>query len=75
MGRTRLKSDQVEDGEIKRADLDAVTPGSAVIRKVIAGSNVVLISTGGDSGTGDVTISASTDYGSIIAINKFKFNP
>lgn len=59
MARTQLKSLQIGDEAVERSDLNTTTPGSAVIRKIIAGTNVELISTGADSGTGDVTINVN----------------
>ena len=58
MARTQLRGESIEDGSIKRTDLNATTAGEAVIRKVIAaaGSNVSLTQTGPDGGTGDVTV-------------------
>ena len=52
MARTRISGQQVEDGTIKRADLDVTTAGEAVIRKLIAGTGITLSSTGPDAGTG-----------------------
>ena len=57
--RTQLTGNQVIDGGVQRHDLDAVTAGSAVVRRLIAGTNVTLVSTGPDSGTGDVTINSA----------------
>lgn len=57
MARTQFTGTQVTDGSIQRADLDVTTAGSAVLRKVIAGTNITFTSTGPDAGTGDVTIS------------------
>lgn len=56
---TVIRGRQVLDGSIQRADLDTTTVGSAVVAKLIQGTNVTLSSSGADSGTGDVTISAS----------------
>lgn len=56
MGKTEVISTQVKDEEVKRADLNVSLSGSAVIAKVVAGSNISLASTGVDIGTGDVTI-------------------
>lgn len=58
MPRTQVKGSQVSDGTVQRVDMDVSTPGEAVITKVIAGSGISLSSTGVDTGTGDVTISA-----------------
>lgn len=59
MARTQITGQQVGDGTVQRADLDVSTSGSAVIRKVIAGTGISLVSTGPDAGTGDVTITAT----------------
>lgn len=59
MARTQLTGEQVNDGSIQRVDLDATTSGAAVIKKVIAGTNITISSTGVDAGTGDVTINAT----------------
>jgi hypothetical protein len=44
---------------LTRALLNTTLSGSAVIAKVIAGTNVSITSTGADAGTGDVTINVS----------------
>jgi hypothetical protein len=54
-----IRGTQVLDESVKRQDLDASTPGEAVIRRVLAGAGISLVSTGPDAGTGDVTISRS----------------
>jgi hypothetical protein len=59
MARTQLTGTQVTDESIERTDLNVSTAGAAVIRKIIAGANVSLTSTGVDDGTGDVTINVS----------------
>ncbi len=57
MARTLITGKQVGDGSVQRDDLDAATAGQAVIRKVIAGTNLAIsTSTGPDAGTGDVTL-------------------
>ena len=61
MAETLRRGRQVRDGAIQRDDLDVSTAGQAVIRKVIAGTNISLTYTGTDSGTGDVTINATLD--------------
>jgi hypothetical protein len=63
MARTRINGEQVEDGTIKRADLDVTTAGAAVIRKVLPGTLLTLSSTGPDAGTGDVTLNVSIHVG------------
>jgi hypothetical protein len=54
-----VRGTQVLDGSVKRVDLDAATPGEAVIRRILAGIGITLASTGPDAGTGDVTINAA----------------
>ena len=56
MPRTLLAGNQVLDGSIQRQDLDVTNAGFAVIRKVLPGSGITLMSSGVDQGTGDVTI-------------------
>lgn len=52
-----ITSKQIKDGQVKRADLNTATSGSAVISKIIAGKAIELASSSGaDTGTGDVTI-------------------
>lgn len=58
---------QILPGSITRALLNTGTAGSAVITRVIAGTNVTLSSTGADPGTGDVTVNASASGGSGIS--------
>jgi hypothetical protein len=57
MALTTIRGKQVLDGTIQRHDLDVSTVGQAVVAKIVQGTNVTLSSTGGDAGTGDVTIS------------------
>ncbi len=63
MATTQVRSEQIGDTQIKRADLNTATSGSAVVTKIIGGTNVTLGSTGADAGTGDVTINASSGGG------------
>ena len=56
MAATVVRGGQIKDASIQRVDLDVTTPGSAVIAKAVQGSGIALTSTGGDAGTGDVTI-------------------
>ena len=57
MARTLLNGpENISTGTLTRALLNTATSGSAVIAKVIAGTNMSLASTGADAGTGDVTI-------------------
>lgn len=60
MGKVQLRSQQIGDGEVCRADLNTGTSGKAVVARVVAGANVSLSSTGADAGTGDVTIGVNT---------------
>jgi hypothetical protein len=57
MAATQVNSDGI--GEVRRNDLDITTSGEAVLRKIIAGTNVSISSTGVDAGTGDVTINVT----------------
>lgn len=57
MATTVVRGAQVKDGTIQRVDLDVSTVGQAVIAKAIQGNGIAMTSTGGDAGTGDVTIS------------------
>lgn len=63
---TNFRGQQITDGTIQRNDLDVATAGSAVVRRLIAGTNVTFTSTGADSGTGDITINAASGGGSNI---------
>lgn len=56
MPRTQLASENYGTGLTKRNDLNTDETGSAVIRKMIAGPGIRLVSTGVDGGTGDVTV-------------------
>jgi hypothetical protein len=60
MSATQLRGAQVLDGSIQRLDLDTSTVGKAVIAKAIQGTGIAITSTGGDAGTGDVTINVGT---------------
>lgn len=65
MARTQIRGVRILDGSIQRDDLNVDVAGQAVIRRLIAGSNITIdSSTGVDSGTGDVTISATLPPGS-----------
>jgi hypothetical protein len=60
MATTTVRGGQITNATIQRQDLDTSTVGQAVVAKILQGTNVTLSSTGGDSGTGDVTISVPT---------------
>lgn len=64
MGRTEIRSHQVFDGSIGRADLNVTSPSESVIRRIIASTTGVLVksSTGGLTGTGDVQLEVDTTY-------------
>lgn len=59
MARTEVKTKNIFDGAVTRDDLNSLTSGQAVIKKLVAGTNVTLSSTGADTGTGDVTVNLS----------------
>jgi hypothetical protein len=59
MARTQLNARQLKDGDIQNVDMDIITPGLAVVTKLVAGTGVTFDSTGVDEGTGVVTINAT----------------
>lgn len=61
MARTAFTNEQIASGTIVRADMNTTTAASALITKVIAGTGITLSSTGVDSGTGDVTVTAQQE--------------
>jgi hypothetical protein len=63
MSATLIRGTQVLNASIQRVDLDTVTPGQAVVTKIVQGTGIVLSSSGVDSGTGDVTVSALASLG------------
>lgn len=65
MGITNIRGTQVQDGSIQRLDLDIVTVGASLLRKiVVVASTGILIngSTGADAGTGDVSLKVDETY-------------
>jgi hypothetical protein len=70
MPRTQVKSNNVQDGGVNRDDLDVTTVGKSVVRRIIAGTGVTIVSTGADTGTGDVTINATGGGGGGITYAK-----
>jgi hypothetical protein len=60
LARTQVTGKEIRDESIQRDDLDVVTTGQAVVRKILAGNNVEIDFTGIDSGTGDVTINVTS---------------
>ncbi len=71
MPRTLIRGiSNIEDGDVGREDLNQATAGRAVIRRLIAGTNVTISQTGADTGTGDVTFNAAGDVvGPAVATN------
>jgi len=63
MATTVVRGGQIQDSTIQRVDLDTSTVGQAVIAKVVQGTGISISSTGGDSGTGDVTINRAVADG------------
>lgn len=59
MARTQVRSQQIGDGDVTRDDLNVTDSGKAVVRKIVQGDGITISSTGADSGTGDVEISAT----------------
>lgn len=59
MAKTEVRGGQIKDTSVQRSDLDTSNSGEAVVRRIIAGTNITLGSTGADTGTGDVTINVS----------------
>lgn len=47
------------NGSVRKEDINITDIGHSVITKIIAGDNIVISSSGADSGTGEVTISAN----------------
>jgi hypothetical protein len=58
MATTVVRGGQIKDASIQRADIDVSTVGQSLIAKAVQGRGVKFTSTGGDAGTGDVTIDA-----------------
>jgi hypothetical protein len=56
MPQTVIRGTQILNNTVQRQDLDTSTVGQALVTKIVQGTNVVLSSSGADSGTGDVTI-------------------
>jgi|LULL01.1.fsa_nt_gb hypothetical protein len=69
MAKTEVKTRDIGDGEVKRQDLNVSESGSAVTRRIIAGDGIAIVSTGVDSGTGDVTLRQKDRYEIKININ------
>jgi len=55
---TQVTGAEIENGSIKREDLyTGAVPGEGVVTNLVGGTNINLVSTGGQPGTGQVTIS------------------
>ena len=74
MSVTQITTTQVKDGSINRDDLDITTTGKAVVRKIIAGTNITITETGVDAGTGDVTINASGGGGGSLTVTEIEID-
>ena len=57
MSQTQIRGTQLLNQTVQEQDRDVATVGQAVVAKILQGTNVSLSSTGGNAGTGDVTIS------------------
>ena len=61
MAKTEIRGAQILDAGVERADMNITdATGKAVVVKIVAGTNINIGSTGGEAGTGIVTIN-STD--------------
>jgi phage-related tail fiber protein len=60
MPRTQIGTTLIEDGSVRRVDINTVTTTQALITKVLVNSPLTISSTGVDSGTGDVTLGLNT---------------
>ena len=63
MPATTIRGVQILNGSVQRADMNTATSGQAVVTKIVQGSNITISSSGIDPGTGDVTVSGTTDPG------------
>jgi hypothetical protein len=59
MSQTVIRGSQLLNNTVQRQDLDTTTAGQALVTKIVQGSGITLSSTGADSGTGDVTVTAA----------------
>lgn len=59
MARTTVGTGIVRDASINKDDIDTTISGKALITDVKAGTNISLIWTGADEGTGSVTINST----------------
>lgn len=57
MPRTEIDGDQIRDNSVQRKDLDSITVGQSVIKKLsLINGGLVMTYDGADEGTGDVTL-------------------
>ena len=59
MPKTEVRSGQIKDATVGRSDVNTATAGEAVVAKIVAGTGISISSTGADTGTGDVTVTAA----------------
>src|ERR1700757_3331801 len=59
MSQTVIRGSQLLNNTVQRQDMDTSTVGQAVVTKIVQGTGITLSSTGVDSGTGDVTVTAA----------------
>jgi hypothetical protein len=68
MATTTITTENIRASAVQRSDLNVSgTAGTNVIAKVVQGTGISISSTGGDSGTGDVTINATATIGGSVA--------
>jgi hypothetical protein len=60
MPRTQIGTTLIENGSVRRSDMNITTSGEAVITKVLVNSPLTISSTGANVGTGDVTLGLNT---------------
>jgi len=60
MPRTQVGTGLIEDGSVRRIDINTTTTNQALITKLLVDSSLILSSTGIDSGTGDVSLGINT---------------
>lgn len=70
--RTEIDTKQIQDGEVLREDLNILTPGQAVVRKVSPGVGISETHSGVDDGTGDVILSSKSGNFGVDFSNKIK---
>ncbi len=66
MAQTQIKSSQLLDEGVRRADINVSASGHALITKVLVGTGLTESHTGADIGTGDVTLSLGNHSAALI---------